>query len=302
VASLDAGLAADAGDRISYWGGSGEEEVSAVTFQSGQAWITGSSTADVGSLAKIGVRDGFIARIDAATGAVGWSRRFTAKDGEAAPSAIAVAQGGASVLDRLGLPSGTIQQSGSQSVTAATSARAGDRFYIKAGDGRPAAVTLEATDTLKTLASKVSRALGFAGKVEVVKDGQFERLLITPRNAATPLQITAGESGRDLLESLGLNEGRVRKITRDKDGEEVGGKTYGLNLARDLSVASKAEIKRTLAELSTARTVIRTAYTDLVSALTPGDDRPKITGTAPAHMQAQLANYQAGLNRLTGGR
>jgi hypothetical protein len=289
-----------AGDRISYWGGSGGGGLGGdLPQRTGldhgllhrPTWAPGQDRA----------KDGFIARIDAATGAVGWSRRFTAKDGEAAPSAIAVAQGGASVLDRLGLPSGTIQQSGSQSVTAATSARAGDRFYIKAGNGRPASVTLEASDTLKTLAGKVSRALGFAGKVEVVKDGQFERLLITPRNAATPLEITAGESGRDLLESLGLNEGRIRKITRDKDGEELGGKTYGLNLARDLSIASKAEIKRTLSELSTARTVIRTAYTDLVAALIP-DSRPKITGTAPAHMQAQLTNYQAGLNRLTGGR
>jgi hypothetical protein len=46
------------------------------------------------------------------------------------PATLAVASNGASVLDRLGLPQGEIDQSDSKFLTAATSLRVGDRFYI----------------------------------------------------------------------------------------------------------------------------------------------------------------------------
>ena len=39
---------------------------------------------------------------------------------------------------------------------------------------------------------------------------------------------------------------------------------------------------------------------DAYRALAPESDKPKATGKAPAYLQAQLANYQAALARLTG--
>ncbi|MDP8915732.1 MAG: transcriptional regulator [Pseudomonadota bacterium] len=307
VASLDATLAVDAGDRVTYWGGSGEEEVSAVTIRNGQAWITGSANSDVGALTEIGAKDGYVAKIDATTGAVGWARRFSAKDGEAAPSAIAVVEGGASVLDRLGLPGGAIDYTGAQPIVAATSARAGDRFFVKLGTGRAQAVTLEATDTLKTLAAKISRAMGFNGRVEIVKGrsamGPSDHLQITPRSHRASVELLPGEGGRNLLEALGLVEGTIRTVQRDSKGREVvppGGKLHGLKLARDLTLSSKEEIKRAAGELNTAKNMVRIAYRELADALLPKDARPQPTGTAPAYMQAQLANYEAGLARLSG--
>lgn len=310
VVSLDASLNADLNDRVTYWGGGGEEEVTAVALRGGQAWITGSSTQDVAGLPRVGAKDGFVARIDATTGAVGWARRFTAKDGETAPSAIAVGAGGASVLDRLGLPSGTIDYTGAQPIAASTAARAGDRFFVKVNGGRMTAVTLEAQDTLKTLAAKVNRALGFNGKVEVVKtrvstgeaQGEYDNLQIKPRSPRHTIELISGETGRDLLETLGLVEGTVRTVEKDRKGKEIvpdGGKTYGLKLARDLVLTSKAEIKRARDELNTARNTIRMAYRDLANALNP--PAKPAAGPAPAHLQAQLANYQAGLARLGGG-
>ncbi|MBW3559886.1 MAG: transcriptional regulator [Proteobacteria bacterium] len=315
VAALDGGLTASTTDRVSYWGGAGEDEVTAVTLRNGQAWIAGSTNGEIADTVKQGAKDGFVARLDAETGAVGWARRWTAKDGEAAPSAIAVGAAGASVLDRLGLPTGTIDYTGAQEIAASTSARAGDRFYLRVNGGRKIAVTLEAGDTLKTLGERVNRALGFNARAETVRGtappsvdgtippGVFEKLEIATRNDRTMVELLPGEGGRDLLGALGLMEGRVRRVVRDKAGKEVipeGGKTYGLKLAHDLTLSSKAEIKRTADELNTAKIAIQTAYRDLADAMKPKAP-PTATGPAPAWMQKQAANYQAALNRLTGG-
>ena len=43
-------------------------------------------------------------------------------------------------------------------------------------------------------------------------------------------------------------------------------------------------------------TAVRSAYRGLA----PGANKPAITGTAPAYLTAQLANYQAALARLGG--
>jgi len=248
--------------------------------------------------------------MDPVDGAIGFWRRFTGKDGDVTPDTIAVASGGASVLDRFGLPQGTIDFTGSKQVTAISSARAGDRMYVRVGEGRRVAVTLAADDTMKTLATKISRALGFNGKAEVVKDpipsgqtqSQSERIQISARYARTPIRIEAAEENRNLLEALGLEEGIVQLVEKDRKGNAVipkGGKTYGLKLARDLEIDSKPEIKRTVDELNTAMNTIRTAYRDLADMLNP--KKPDLTGNVPAYLQAQIKNYQDGLNRLVGG-
>jgi hypothetical protein len=316
VAALDVGLAPAANDRVSYWGGGAEERVSAVTLRNGQAWFAGSTNGDIAGTTKLGENDGFVARVDAETGAVGWVRRWTAKDGEAAPTAIAVGGGGASVLDRLGLPSGPMDFSGAQEIAASTAARAGDRFYLRVNGGRKVAVTLEAGDTLKTLGERINRVLGFNARAEVARStglqaadgtttpGVFERLDIKPRNTRSTIELLPGEGDRDLLGALGLMEGVIRQPEKDRAGKEIipeGGKTYGLKLARDLTLSSKAEIKRSIDEFNTAMNTIRTAYRELADAMRPKSATPPITGAAPAWMQKQSANYKAALDRLTGG-
>lgn len=311
VASLDADLGGITTG--SYWGGGGTETVAAAAFRDGQVFITGATGGAVPDLPKVGqdatAQDGFVARIDAATGVVGWTRRFTARDGQAAPTAISVGGGGASALDRLGLPSGVIDFTDSPLITAATSARGGDRFYLRAGDsGAFKAVTLEPSDTIKTLADKIKRVAGFAALVTVIRDFgtdadglSRERLHISARNSRTTIETRPGEAGRDLLTALGLAEGVASRpeLNRATDAEPAGGKTYGLTLDRTLRLDDKAQIKRTVMELATAMSTVRTAYNDLASALRP--PQPKAaTGAAPAYMRAQLANYQAGLSRLVG--
>ena len=41
--------------------------------------------------------------------------------------------------------------------------------------------------------------------------------------------------------------------------------------------------------------------TDRPQGMKPASEKKKATGEVPAYLKNQLANYQAGLNRLTGG-
>jgi hypothetical protein len=129
-----------------------------------------------------------------------------------------------------------------------------------------------------------------------------ERLQISARNDRSAIYVRAGDGSRDLLRTLGLEEGVARLLTRDRKGQEIAppnGKTYGLKLAHDLAIDSPVAVKRTLKEFEDAMVIIQSVYRDLSN---PGG-RPEVKpiGQAPAHLKAQLANYQAGLARLGGG-
>ncbi|RZJ29834.1 MAG: transcriptional regulator, partial [Brevundimonas sp.] len=249
----------------------------------------------------------YLTRIDATSGAVEWRRDWDGDNSQAKPLTLAVASGGASVLDRLGLPQGEIDQSQSKTLVNASSLRVGDRFYVSPADGgRSVAVTIEARDTLQTLARKIEQASNMKLKVtvssEAAKDGEagdlasalrtgLQRLSITARDGVKGAVLTAGETGRDALAGLGLSQGYIGKTT----GDDVT-KTFGLGLPTNLSLNDAASIKTAGEKIQAAMKAIRDAY----RGLSPESNTPASTGTAPAYLQAQLANYQAALARLTG--
>lgn len=321
VARLDGSLAAQS---VAYWGGAGDETVTGVSVADGKVYLAGSTTTGAAS----GGRQGFVTRLDATTGASDWSQTYAGKDGVVALSALAVATTGASVLDRLGLPSGTIDFAGTKNpvtgkvdmtgstreVVAQTAARAGDQFYVQVNGGARKAVTLEADDTFATLAAKVNRAIGFYGSATVKRDvagtdkddkeilGNSSRLVIASRNEDTRLTLSAGPASRNLLEALGLAEGEVRTlpsgVTETELVEQGEPRTYGLALSSDLNLSSKAEIKRAHDQLQAALGVIRSAYRDLKTAAQP-KTAATARGPVPEYLSNQLANYQAALSRLT---
>jgi hypothetical protein len=236
---------------------------------------------------------------------VEWSQTWTGADRQAAPTTIAVASGGASVLDRLGLPQGEIPQSDSKQLVDATSLRAGDRFYVTSGTtGRSVAVTIDAKETLQTLARKIETASGRTLKVTIKTDkdhvtgldgdtkitaGGVQRLSITYADGRDGAVLRAGEAGRDALAGLGLTPGYIGPSTSDL-------KTFGLDLPKTLSLKDAEAAKAATSTLQLAIKALRDAY----KALDPDSSKPKVTGSAPPYLKAQLANYQAALARLTG--
>ena len=319
AATLSADLSTSASDAISYYGGSGNDQATSLAVSNGQVWIAGQAGTDLpdqtggspGGMAPVGTKDGFLVNLDVGGGTVDWSRRFTGKDNMASPVAIAAAPTGSSVLDRLGLPSGTLTTAESQLLTSQSSLRAGDTFMVGPGDGIATKVTIDANETLKTLATKIQRASGFQATVTVATNlnGQ-QQLRIVPVNPRMTVQIGAGTADKDALALLGLPEGVVRSTTTNAAGQSVPGdgksQLYGLGLSNNLNLTDPAQITHALAQISAAMGVVRRAYQDLVAAATPKSNLPpqaaaSANGPVPTYLTNQIANLQAGLARLTGG-
>lgn len=303
VAVLETDLLASAGDRLTYIGGAGDDSVSDMKVHDGKVWITGIADRPPGAK-EDDPRRGYLTRLDPLTGAIEWTRTWPGADQQASPMSLAVATGGASVLDRLGLPQGLVSTGDSKTLTTVTALRPGDRFYVSPADGsRGRAVTIDARDTLQTLARKIEQASFGQLRVAVITDGlrlgesgallggQLQRLSITPRDGREGAILTSGEQGRDALAALGLSPGIVAHKARAGDI-----KTFALALPPSLSLAGPEKITSTVEVLRNAMKAVRDAY----RALAPGSSKPVITGEAPAYLKAQLANYQAALARLGG--
>lgn len=303
AARLSADLSA--GGQVAYYGGAGDDKATSLAVSGGQVWIGGSAGTDLpNGLSPVGTKDGFLARLDVAAGTIAWSRRFTGKDGRAAPTAIAVDTTGASVLDRIGLPKGELDLTDSQRITAHSGLRPGDQFTVKSGLGATGTVTIEAADTLDTLAQKIRRASGFQAKITISTVDGLRSLRIEPTSDRATLEFGAGKTDKDGLALLGIPEGIVRK-TRTVDGKTVpaDGKSviYGLGLDSALNLDDETERAHALAEIGAAMGKLRQVYKDLKDiAFPPPPTSAAVTGRVPAYLSGQIANYQAALARLGG--
>jgi hypothetical protein len=311
VAQLSADLNPSGADTLAYYGGAGDDKVTGLAVSGGKVYISGQAGTDLPNEDPVGKKDGFVAQIDVSNGTVGWSRRFTGKSGYASPTTLAVDATGASVLDRLGLPTGTVDTTPSQQITAVSSLRAGDSFEVRSGlSSVNKKITIDTNETLETLSAKINRALDFQATVKIVNgtDGS-RKLQITPVSPRNTFEFFAGPDGKDALTGLGLQAGVVRTTTTDKNGKAIPGdgkgQIYGLKFDGDMSLDTPSSISHVAAELAAAMGVIRQAYKDLQTAATPASvlaqQKAVSSGTVPAYLTNQIANYQAALQRLTGG-
>jgi hypothetical protein len=204
VASLNANLAPSASDSVAYYAGQGNTTATALSVVNGDVYIAGNTGPKITAAGTTETgQGGYLAQVNPTTGAVGWSTALNGPDGIAAPVSISAASGGASVLDQLGLPSGTISQTATDLVTAATPVKSGSSFYIQAYAGAPLTqVTVTATDTLQTLATKIAEASNNALTVTVLPSSSKEKLTITATGSVNAVQILAGPSGSNALDHL----------------------------------------------------------------------------------------------------
>ena len=306
--SLD--LSNHGSDALTYYGGAGDDTVTGFDVSNGKAWLVGSAGANLDGQTTVGTKDGYVAQVNVGTGAVDWSQRLTGKDGYATPTSVAVAKTGASSLDALGLPAGAMSYTQSDRIVSATAARAGDSFQIRTRErGALTTITIDAKDTLETLADKIKKASGSRAKVETAISGNSRVLKISPASNTSTIEIVAGKGGTDVLGALGLAGGVVR-ATKDDNGKTVSadgsGPVYGLNLPAELDLNSEAGRKNATMVIQRAMSAVRSAYREIAdTAMGIKSDNSKSAGKtdgkAPAYLTSQLANYQAALNRLTGG-
>ena len=308
VASLSTDLTASGDDRLSYYGTDGEDSAADVKVVDGQVWVTG--TWDGERVAKDGDPSiGYLARIDAQTGEVGWSRTWTGDKQQAVPMALSVSDNGASVLDRLGLPSGELVQDVSTKLVETTALRAGDRFYVtNPMTGRKSAVTIDAKDTLQTLATKIESASGRNLKVTVSTDrgdpeasegdsrvlaGGAQYLTITNADNREGALISAGETGRDALAALGIEAGFIGKTDEQR-------KTVGVDLPPSLNLSNADAALQAKDYIQSALRAVREAYRAMSPTMLNAAKTSASSGSVSPYWSNQIANYQAALARLSG--
>ena len=310
--SVDSDLTKTAADKIAYYGGTGVEKNAVVQFSNGKAWISGQTTGDITGTTKLQKDDAFLARVDIDTGTTEFQTRYTGTDGVVTPTAIAVAKGSSSVLDRLGLPQGKIMTTDSNLLTSGTSVRVGDQFsVVDPGNGSKKTITIEATDTMDSLAKKIVRASGYKLKVDVSKvlGKQLNQLDIKPSNSSSKVEFVAGAAGKDALAGLGLDAGLVssdasKAVDASTSNYLKTQKPMGLSFDPALNLNSDANIKSAMDALQATMKNVQKVYNYLKYG-DPQDTGPhkksSASTTPPKYLTDQIANYQAALSRLTGG-
>jgi hypothetical protein len=244
----------------------------------------------------------FLARLGD-DGETDWMRTFTSAGGAVSLTGLAVDTSGASALDVLGLPRGTLAVSDPGLLTSRSALRAGDEFRIGADGRRLTTIKITEKDTLASLVANINRAIGSVGRAEILKADGVERIKITPR-AGQAIRVDAGRGDRDALPGLGLAQGIIATTSAGRGAL----KTYGLGLV-GLKLDSPAAIAGAKSELSAAISIIRVADDALLNPHAkelPAEEqalqaRRQNMGAAPEYYSAQLANYQAALARLGGG-
>ena len=307
VANLSATLQPGA---LTYLGGSADQTATAVTVSNGQVYVAGQiATAPLAGTGQTQGWAGYVSAVDPSTGQVSWSHQYQALDNQAAPTGIAVAQGGASVLDQLGLPS-TISWTPSQELVANTAMRPGDQLYVQTGSGKPIAVTIAADDTYKTLAQKIAKASNYAIKTTILPLTTGSTLKLAPAYPSVQVTLLPGPLGHDALGPLGIAQG-VLTASASKEGSAAPGgdsgplasrnslkNGYSLKLASTLTLASPARALAASGALSGAIATLKGIYADMNTP--PSQTNAATSGPVPAYLTNQIANYQAALSRLQG--
>lgn len=303
VARIDAGLG---GASITYIGSASDDQVDSIAVTGTTIYAGGRTTGAVGAQLA-GATDGFIARIDKATGAIGGATQFGQAQTRTEPVRLAFAEHGAATVDALGFARGTINPGTSARLTTQTSLAAGDFFTLIVDGGAARRVTITADDTMTTLAARINAIAGSGGSASAPRIAGQQALRIDAKSGHA-IQLLAGTTGQDALFKLGLAPQRIETpLAKDAHAPAVApGGAFGLALGEGLNLATAAGAKASLAAIKSALSVSQSAYRSLYW----DDGKAKVadsvkngqTGThSTARETAQLANYTAALKRLTGG-
>ncbi|MCC6919536.1 MAG: hypothetical protein IT548_10050 [Alphaproteobacteria bacterium] len=298
---------------VSFLGSGAADRINGIAVENGRVFVAGDTKGQLPGATQThpDAANAFTAEIDS-SGAVQWTRQFGVTGGEGFGRGIAVDLEGASVLDALGLPKGTLSAPMARTITAQTTARAGDWFEVQIGDFTARKITIEAGETMTTLARKINRVLGLEGKASVARSSAGEKVRIEPRDGTT-ITLKSGTGQFDALQGLGLTPGKIMKPLAPgetpvlADGEIP---TYALGLKASYSLASTDAAVTTKSALESAMAEIRKAYRELtmdpetkklMAENAAKETKGKTGGTVPAYLTAQLSNYSAGLQRLLAG-
>lgn len=284
-----------------YIGTDADDQADSVTYMNGALYVGGRTSGTLGD-AKSGKVDGFVARIDLATGTVGDVEQWGLVTHTAEPVQIAAATGGATALGALGFARGTLNQSTSAALSSQTILREGDRFSLRVNGGATRSITIAKDETMISLAQKIQRITGQNGNATSARvDGK--QVLRIQAGTGHSIELIAGPDGKDALAKLGMTPVRlVATPPKPEDAPKVTpGGVYNLNLNTTINLKDVKAAEVALNQIKSALSMNQSAYRSLYwddakTAQITGN----ISGGGSAYQNARLAQYQAALSRLGG--
>lgn len=299
VTRIDSALS---GASTTYIASAADDQIDSVAFMNGDLYVGGRTTGALDG-AKRGSVDGFVGRIDAASGAIESVTQFGQTALRTEPVRISAGAGDDTVLGALGLHRGALNPEASVKLVAQTSLRAGDEFSLRIKGGAAKKVVIQADDTMTTLADRIRRLTG-SGAVVATALVSGSMVLRIDAKTGSSVALVAGAPGKDALAKLGLDPTRlaVPVITARGAPKVHPGGNFGLALTEALNVSTAKDAAATLTVLKSAISTTQTAYRSLYwdegkAKLTDGT-RPGASAMTPAQA-AQLASYKSALERLT---
>ncbi len=301
VARIDADLT---GSSVTYVATAADDQIDSVTFLNGDIYAGGRTKGDLAET-RSGSTDGFVARIDSETGAISSTFQFGIPLTQVEPVQVTAAKHGANNLAALGFGSGTINTEATTKLVTETGLRAGDSFSLQVNDGTVRKITIGKDDTLDTLTNRIQAVLGTKGKVVTpLIDGK--RQIRIDATVGNSIAVLSGPSSSDALEKLGIDPQTIYypPLPSDDDPEVTPGGRYGLGLTEGYNLTTQDDAKATLAAIQSALSLTQTGYRSLYwddSKAQRVDGVKSTSGGSTARIEAQLANYQAALTRLSSG-
>lgn len=286
----DSGPTASA-DFVTYVGTSGSDSGTGIAVHDGEIYVTGSTNGSLSGGVSPTNTNAYLAKLDE-NGARVWAHQYESTKGAASGQSIAVDASGSSVLDRLGLPRGTITFDETRLITAQSSLRAGDFFYVKVNDNAAMKITVAAGDTMRSLTTKINSALLLKGEATLTRSGgDGVRITASEGNV---IELIRGTGAYDALEGLGLQPGKLDNTsetsTESKDKKDINFFALGLDASANLN--DKTSAKALYYQLESALQTIQSAY----SALTKPAGKTANSAASAAAMQS----YQSILAMLGG--
>ncbi|WP_404367714.1 SBBP repeat-containing protein [Sphingomonas sp. MMS24-J45] len=286
----------------SYIATASDDQVDSVAFVNGDLYVGGRTTGALDGTRR-GSVDGFIGRIDAATGAIESITQFGQTALRTEPVRVSAGVGDDSVLGALGLHRGALNPEASVKLVAQTSLRAGDEFSLRVQGGAAKKVVIQADDTMTTLADRIRKLTGSGATVTTALVSGSTVLRIEAK-AGSSVALVAGPEGKDALEKLGMDPTRLAvPVLAAKNAPKVRpGGNYGLALTEALNVTTAKDAAATLnvlkSAISTTQTAYRSLYWDDGKARLVDGTKPGASTMTPAQA-AQLDSYKSALARLT---
>ncbi|NOZ42568.1 MAG: hypothetical protein GXP02_05300 [Alphaproteobacteria bacterium] len=290
-------------------GSAGTDTIKGLTVQNGAVYVAGKTYGTLPGAIKSGTTNGYVAKIDATTGATGFIRQFGGVSGYNGSSAIAFSAAGSSVITKLGLPTGLYDNSQTYNIETQTSARVGDYFYISVNGGVAHKISIGTGETYTSLAKKIQRVSFRFIKATKMTGLKGPELKIETFNGST-VNIIAGNGARDALVKLGIQPTKIlppKKLyaigqaPTGTDPNNLGG-VFALSLNVGFALGSKKEAAYISSQIDIALGTIKRAFRSLTFDPVKANllKQAKLNSQPiPAELAKQLANYQDGVRRLS---